>query len=153
MARKSKNSQPTAAEQIAAAWDAANPELAPASLPEPVAVAEPVAKLPKLSTDEKRAARIASDAAIRAEGKVVYRANGKPSARGLTCLCGCDQPTHTDEAWFLSGHDAILRREVLRKGEPLPEIVRPFYETGLTIAGMVLVDGEITDVKKGGPEF
>jgi hypothetical protein len=82
------------------------------------------------------------------------RKNGLMSARGLTCLCGCGAPTHTADARFLSGHDAIMRRNVLLKGEPVPAIIRPFFEAGEVIAGMRLIEQEdgtmqIEDVKQG----
>lgn len=169
MARKTKQETSEAALALAAQWDAANPELAPTPSPEPeqpkakrqrkakATKAEPKAEakvvVPALTKAERRAIRDAKDAEIRAAGQVVLNAAKRPTARGLTCLCGCERPTHTEEAWFLSGHDAILRRQVLREGAELPAIIRPFFELGITIAGMVLIGGEITDVKRGGPEF
>lgn len=75
------------------------------------------------------------------------RRNGLLSAFGLPCLCGCGAPTHTEEARFLSGHDAKLRKAVLLLGAPLPDVVRPFFEHGETVAGLALVDGVVVDVK------
>lgn len=171
MSRKTKQETSEAALALAAQWDAAHPDLAPTPSPEPEqpkatkrtrkpkatkqakTKAEPKAVTPALTKAERRAIRDAKDAEIRAAGQVVLNAAKRPTARGLTCLCGCEQLTHTEEAWFLSGHDAILRRQVLREGAELPAIIRPFFELGITIAGMVLVDGQIVDVKRGGPEF
>lgn len=79
-----------------------------------------------------------------------HNSKGVRLAIGMPCLCGCELPTHTKAARFLSGHDAKLRKRVLALGEPLPEIVRPFFEDGETIGGMKLVDGEIVDVKRPG---
>jgi hypothetical protein len=115
----------------------------------------PEAKAPKQTPAERKATREAAEAAIRADGKVVMNAAGRPTARGLTCLCGCGQPTHRPDAWFLSGHDARLRKAVItgKLGfSDLPAIVRPFFKLGAPIAGLLLDDdGEtILDVKAGG---
>lgn len=77
------------------------------------------------------------------------RKDGTLSARGLTCLCGCGQPTTTRDARFLSGHDAKLRKALLVDKLPCPEIVRPFFENGEVIAGVMLEGGEFVDVKAG----
>jgi hypothetical protein len=77
----------------------------------------------------------------------LFRPNGAPYAVGLPCLCGCGAATHTPKAAFLSGHDAKLRKRVLRMGESLPAVVLPFFEAGANIAGMLLVAGEIVDTK------
>lgn len=109
------------------------------------------AKPPKLTPAERKAQRLAAEAKIRAEGGVVKNAAGRPTARNLTCLCGCGKPTHTDEAWFLSGHDAKLRKAIVDGKltiEQVPEIVRPFFRLGSPIAGLLLEDdGTFTDTK------
>lgn len=77
-------------------------------------------------------------------------AAGKLSAKGLPCLCGCGLATVTPTARFLSGHDAKLRKTILVDGAEIPEVVRPFFDNGETIGGMVLVEGKIEDRKKVG---
>ena len=82
------------------------------------------------------------------------RANGRLSARGLACLCGCGEATTTPDARFRSGHDQRMRVAILRGGE-IPALALPFFTAGETMAGLQLVeqeDGELTiiDVKKGG---
>jgi hypothetical protein len=106
----------------------------------------------KLTPEERRAQRDAADRAKRANGEVVRNAAGRLTARGLTCLCGCGTPTVTDEAYFVSGHDAKLRKALLTDGAEIPEIILPFFEVeGTVIAGLTLEGGEIADVKVGGP--
>jgi hypothetical protein len=82
----------------------------------------------------------------------LFRRNGAPFTLGLPCLCGCGAATHTPKAAFLSGHDAKLRQRVLKLGEDLPEVVRPFFEAGATVAGLQLVDGAVVDTKNGSVE-
>lgn len=119
------------------------------------------AKKPKLAATEGRAAPEVVNAAVavkppkvKAPPRPQIKAHsilksGKMSARGLTCLCGCGSPTVTSDARFVPGHDAKLRQRVLG-GAPLPEIIRPFFENGETIAGLWLnEEGEIEDVKAG----
>lgn len=78
--------------------------------------------------------------------------NGKMSARGLTCLCGCGAPTVNADARFISGHDSRLRQALLDGGK-IPEIVMPFFVHGETIAGLKLSGGKIVDTKgQGGDE-
>lgn len=105
----------------------------------------------KQTPAERKTAREAKEDTIRAEGGVVRNAAGRPTARRLPCLCGCGQPTHTDEAWFLSGHDAKLRKAIVdgKLGiEQVPEIVRPFFRLGSPIAGLLLEeDGSFSDTK------
>lgn len=79
---------------------------------------------------------------------ITVRRNGQLSAKGMTCLCGCGTPTVTEEARFVSGHDAKLRKVLLAGGD-MPDIVRPFFEHGEAIGGMRLIDGEIVDLKAG----
>lgn len=73
--------------------------------------------------------------------------NGKMSARGLTCLCGCGAPTQTRDARFLSGHDSKMRQAIL-DGGATPAIVLPFFEAGEVIAGLKLVKGKMVDCKR-----
>lgn len=115
----------------------------------------PEAKAPKQTPAERRTARLAAEAAIRERGEVVRNAAGRPTARGLTCLCGCGEATHRDDAWFRSGHDARLRKAVIfgeLTFDGLPEIVKPFFKLGNPIAGLLLSDDgqTILDVKAGG---
>lgn len=119
----------------------------------PVVVAE--AKPPKQTPAERKAARLADEAATRARGEVVKNAAGRPTARGLTCLCGCADATHRPDAWFRSGHDARLRKAVITGSltfDGLPEIVKPFFKLMQPIAGLLLADdgSTILDVKAGG---
>lgn len=121
--------------------------LTPAPTPTPAA--------PKQTPAERAAARLAARDALRAKGEVARNAAGRPDARGLPCLCGCGDPTHRDDAWFRSGHDARLRKAVIFGSLGLsgvPEIVRPFFRLGAPIAGLLLhEDGEtLLDVKRGG---
>lgn len=112
-------------------------------------------KAPKQTPAERKAARLAAEAEARARGEVVRNAAGRPTARGLTCLCGCGDATHRDDAMFRSGHDARLRKAVIL-GEltfdGLPEIVKPWFKLMAPIAGLLLdTDGQtILDVKAGG---
>ena len=120
------------------------------STPEPKA-----AKAPKLTPAERAAARVAARDAVRAKGEVARNAAGRPDARGLTCLCGCGEPTHRDEAMFKSGHDARLRKNVILNKltfDGLPEIVKPWLKLGEPIEGLLLDDDgqTILDVKAGG---
>jgi hypothetical protein len=122
--------------------------------PEPTPAPAP-AKAAKLTPAERAAARIAARDAIREKGEVARNAAGRPDARGLTCLCGCGDPTHRDEAMFKSGHDARLRKNVIfgkldRNGLPL--IVRPWFDLREPIAGLLLDEDGVTilDVKAGG---
>lgn len=69
------------------------------------------------------------------------------SAAGLPCLCGCKQDTITSAARFLPGHDAKLRKTVIKAGlawDAVPEIARPFFladrAEGEATAGLFLVD-------------
>lgn len=140
MSRNRKQQDPStsdAAAALAAAWDAANPEHAPTPTPEEAPVTSPAPRAAR----EPRAPR-------------THNARGIRIARGLPCLCGCGLPTHTPDARFLSGHDAILRKRVLVKGEPLPDLVVPFFTDGETIGGMRLTDPTdpttIVDVKRPG---
>lgn len=112
-------------------------------------------KAAKLTPAERAAARIAARDAIRAKGEVARNAAGRPDARGLTCLCGCGEATHREEAMFRSGHDARLRKNVILGNltfSSLPAIVRPWFALREPIAGLLLAeDGEaILDVKAGG---
>lgn len=70
-----------------------------------------------------------------------------PDATGLPCLCGCGAPTATPAARFLSGHDAKLRKAVLKAGlawDAVPVAARPFFladrAEGEATAGLFLVD-------------
>src|SRR5687768_8869959 len=81
--------------------------------------AKEAAKAPKLTPEQRRAKQAEEDRATRAAGGVVRTANGKASARGLPCLCGCGNPTVTSEARFLSGHDAQFRSRVLKEEQTL----------------------------------
>lgn len=62
------------------------------------------------------------------------KASKGPSAKGLNCLCGCGQPTVTDSARFIPGHDAKLKallQRVERGEEPksaIPEEAKPFLQ-------------------------
>lgn len=148
MSRKSRNAQ-VAVEAALAAGDVAQ-EVEATPTPKAKAPATP-----KLTPAERAAARIAAREAIRANGEVARNAAGRPDARGLTCLCGCGEPTHRDEAMFRSGHDARLRKLVILGNltfSQLPEIVKPWFKLGAPIAGLQLAeDGEtILDVKAGG---
>lgn len=112
-------------------------------------------KAPKLTPAERTALRIKAEREAQARGEVVRNAAGRPTARHLPCLCGCGSPTHRDEAMFLSGHDARLRKNVILNGldfDGLPEIVKPWFKLGEPIAGLQLdSDGTtILDVKAGG---
>lgn len=55
-----------------------------------------------------------------------------PSAKGLPCLCGCGQPTRTEKAKFIPGHDAKLKGVLLKveRGElpksAVPDVAKPF---------------------------
>lgn len=100
----------------------------------------------------RKAARAEGQEAV-ADGQPRKMANGRLSARGLACLCGCGGATVQRDARFLSGHDAKMRAEVRRAGmvpEALPEIARPFFENGEALGGLMLVDGALVDVKAGG---
>jgi hypothetical protein len=110
-------------------------------------------KAPKLTPEQRRAKREAEDKVVRDAGGVVKTASGKISARGLACLCGCGGATRTDEARFISGHDAQFRSRVI-KGEqtidsPESALIKPFYEAGETIAGFTFEGGELADVHAG----
>ena len=111
--------------------------------------AKKVNAAPKLTPEQRRAKRAEEDAAIRAKGGVVRTATGKASARGLPCLCGCGGATVTDEARFISGHDAQFRSRVLKEEQNLdsPESrwIKPFYEAGEVVAGFSLEGGELAD--------
>lgn len=147
MSRKPKQ------DQIAtpASVDIADDQIATEQTPEATKVEAPA----KLTPAERKAQRLAAEAKIQAEGGVVKNAAGRPTARGLTCLCGCAEPTHRPDAMFRSGHDARLRKQVIL-GEltfdGLPEIVKPWFKLGSPIAGLLLAkDGQtILDVKAGG---
>lgn len=58
----------------------------------------------------------------------------KKSAKGLPCLCGCGQPTITDSARFIPGHDAKLKGLLLKvergelKKSAIPEVAKPFLQ-------------------------
>lgn len=143
-----------AAAELAAATSTEVATIEAEATPTPEAPA-PEAKAPKLTPAERKAARLAAEAATRDRGEVVTNAAGRPTARGLTCLCGCGAPTHRDDAWFLSGHDARLRKNVIFNKldlTGLPGIVVPFFKLGAPIAGLQLdADGvTILDVKAGG---
>lgn len=82
------------------------------------------------------------------------RQDGSLSARDLPCLCGCSQPTVTNDARFISGHDAKMRQTILtssddakERADAIPSIVRPFFDNGETVAGLRLNAGKIVDVK------
>lgn len=101
---------------------------------------------------ERKAARAEGQEAV-ADGRPRKMANGRLSARGLTCLCGCGNATVQRDARFISGHDAKMRAEVRRAGmvpEALPEIARPFFENGEALGGLMMVEGALVDVKAGG---
>jgi hypothetical protein len=94
----------------------------------------------KREKDAKKAAKKKSTPRPKLEA-YTKRINGTLSARGLTCLCGCDAPTHTPDARFISGHDAKLRAAVFAGGmvsDLLPIIIRPFFDNGETVAGLRL---------------
>lgn len=126
------------------------PEVTPTEAP----AAKPQAKV-ALTPAQRAQARIDARDALRAKGEVARNAAGRPDARGLTCLCGCGEATHRDEAMFRSGHDARLRKQVIL-GEldfhGLPEIVKPWFKLREPIAGLLLAEDGVTilDVKKGG---
>lgn len=107
----------------------------------------------KQTPAERRAARLAAEAATRAAGGVVLNAAGRPTARDLPCLCGCGEPTHRPDAWFLSGHDAKMRKAIVDGGltiDRVPAIVAPFFRLGAPIAGLLLQDdGSFADTKAG----
>lgn len=120
----------------------------------------PKEKAPKLTPEQRAARRAEADAAARAAGEVARNAAGRPTARGLPCLCGCGSPTVTDEARFVSGHDAKLRRDVLRAGEDSEEggiseqdlrtgwpLFAPFLVAEGTAAGLLLEGGIVVDGK------
>jgi hypothetical protein len=133
-----------------------------------------VDRLPKRSTSKRskieKAAPEAVNAAVRTVKPKVKKeakpprpkitahsilASGKMSARGLTCLCGCGAPTMTQDARFLPGHDAKMRAAILShptaaaRTKAIPEIIRPFFRHGETIAGLWLNEqGQIEDVKQ-----
>lgn len=113
-------------------------------------------KAPKLTPEQRRAKRDAEDKAARANGGVARTASGKVTARGLPCLCGCGSATVTEEARFISGHDAQFRSRVL-KGEqtidsPESKLIRPFYEAGEVVAGFGFEGGELVDLHAGAGE-
>lgn len=108
---------------------------------------DPKPKAPKLTPEQRRAKQQADDAVVRQAGGVVRNSAGRLSARDLPCLCGCGEDTVTRDAWFVSGHDAKLRKRLL-EGEEIPQIIRPFFEVeGQVIAALMLEDGEIVDMK------
>lgn len=154
MARKSRKVAVAAVLDAAEAEQAA--QIAEVATPVATSTPEPVApKAPKLTPAERAAARVAARAATQAKGEVARNAAGRPDARGLTCLCGCGEPTHRDEAMFKSGHDARLRKNVILNNltfDGLPEIVKPWFKLGSPIAGLLLAEDGITilDVKAGG---
>jgi hypothetical protein len=57
-----------------------------------------------------------------------------PTAKGLPCLCGCGQPTLTENAKFIPGHDAKLKSLLLRvergeaKKSEIPEVAKAFLQ-------------------------
>jgi hypothetical protein len=111
-------------------------------------------KAVKLTPAQRLAARQDKLAAQRANGGLARNAAGRPTAEGLTCLCGCGQDTVTEQAFFISGHDAKLRKSILdlpeedRTIDALPTIIRPFMVEGeMTIAGLAVEAGEIVDMK------
>jgi hypothetical protein len=139
-------------QQVAVASEAATPEVIEA--PEAATPEATEAKV-KLTPAERRAARVKLEKEAQARGEVVRNAAGRPTARHLPCLCGCGAPTHRDEAMFLSGHDARLRKNVILNElafDGLPEIVKPWFKLQEPIAGLLLAeDGQtILDVKAGG---
>lgn len=101
---------------------------------------------------ERKVARTEGQEAV-TDGRPRKMANGRLSARGFACLCGCGNPTVQRDARFISGHDAKMRAEIRRANmvpEALPEIARPFFENGEALGGLMLVDGIVVDVKAGG---
>lgn len=113
-------------------------------------------KAPKLTPEQRREKRDAEDRAARKNGGVVRTASGKASARGLACLCGCGNPTQTDDARFISGHDAQFRSRVLKGEQTLGSkesaLIRPFYEAGEVIAGFGFEGDELVDLHAGSGE-
>lgn len=88
-------------------------------------------------------------------GGVTELRSGKLSARDLPCLCGCNKPTQTADARFLSGHDAKLRQGVIEENldaSCLPAIILPFFTRGETVAGLRLAKGgkKLVDMKAEG---
>jgi hypothetical protein len=82
------------------------------------------------------------------------RQDGTLSARDLTCLCGCGSSTVTNDARFISGHDAKMRQTILTSSDDaseqanaIPAIVRPFFDNGETVAGLRLRGSKVVDVK------
>jgi len=105
----------------------------------PATVAETQQAMSQADNTERVAAKVAAKAKTakpKAEPKpkptfrgIVVRRNGKLSAAGLPCLCGCGGATVTDAAQFISGHDAKLRKAILG-GAELPAIAQPFADHG-----------------------
>ena len=129
-----------------------NTPVADASTPAPAAT--PAAPQ---TPAERKAAREAARTALRLTGALALNAAGRPDARGLLCGCGCEKPTHRDEALFLSGHDARMRAAVLalpsdqQRIEAIPFFTRAFFTAG-PVAGLALEPetGRLIDVKRGG---
>lgn len=98
----------------------------PGNRPGPAVQERPVAK--------KTAAAPATKPAPKAEAAEQTSTKKGPSAKGLSCLCGCGQPTKTDAAKFIPGHDAKLKSVLLKveRGElpksEVPEIAKPFLQ-------------------------
>jgi hypothetical protein len=97
------------------------------------AIKRPVAKGPAAPPVAKKATAPAK-AATPAKAAPAKKDDGKLSAKGLSCLCGCGQATLTDSARFIPGHDAKLKSVLLKveRGEltepSIPKIARPFLQ-------------------------
>jgi hypothetical protein len=103
----------------------------PGNRPGPAVQDRPVAKKAAPEAPAKKAAPAENN-----EVQKTSTANKGPSAKGLSCLCGCGQPTKTDAAKFIPGHDARLkslllkieRQEDGKKKSDVPEIAKPFLQ-------------------------
>lgn len=107
-------------------------------------------KAPKLTPEQRREKREAEDRAVRKAGGVVRTASGKATARGLPCLCGCGGATVTENAKFISGHDAQFRSRILKGEQSIDDrksaLIKPFYEAGEVIAGFGFEGGELVNL-------
>jgi len=111
------------------------------------------AKVAKVAKKSVKSAKKAEPKAPRPKlTSYSVRKDGTLSARGLTCLCGCRSMTVTNDARFVSGHDAKMRQAILTSEDRLaaiPEIVLPFFQNKETIAGLRLAGSKVLDVKAG----
>lgn len=100
-------------------------------------------KTAKKATKTTKATKTVKKTPTTKKGEPDRLKSGRLSSKGIPCLCGCGDPTATDGARFLTGHDARLKGRMRRiasesekKGDsPLPKIALPFLREEPGIAG------------------